>query len=150
MKNKLLLGLILILVGVFFLLKTQISDNFSLFLLLSGVFFLILYLITKVYGLLIPGGILTGLGFGLIYQGKNSALFFIFLGIGFILIYILGLIRGKSPIWPIIPGGILLGIGIYEELLNRGLIPYNFVKKITPYWPVILIIIGLYLIFKKK
>ncbi len=150
MKNRLFLGLILILVGVFFLLKTQIPDNFSLFLLLSGTFFLILYLITKVYGLLVPGGILTGLGLGLTFQGKSSALFFIFLGFGFISIYVLGLIRGKSPLWPIIPGGILLGIGIYEELLNRGLIPYNFVKKISPYWPVILIIIGLYLIFKKK
>lgn len=150
MKNRLFLGLVLILVGVFFLLKTQISDNFSLFLLLSGIFFLILYLITKIYGLLIPGGILTGLGSGLTFQGKSSALFFIFLGLGFISIYILGLIRGKSPLWPVIPGGILLGIGVYEELLNRGLIPYNFVKKISPYWPVILIVIGLYLIFKKK
>lgn len=150
MKNKLFLGLILILLGLFFLLKTQISDHFSLFILLVGVFFLVLYLITKVYGLLIPGGILTGLGFGLIYQDKNNALFFIFLGLGFILIYILGLIRGKSPLWPVIPGGILLGIGIYEELLARGVIPYNFIKKFSPYWPVILIIIGLYLIFKKK
>lgn len=150
MKNKLLLGLILILLGLFFLLKTHISDNFSLFVLLVGVFFIILYLITKVYGLLIPGGILTGLGLGLIYQDRSQALFFIFLGLGFILIYILGLIRGKSPLWPIIPGGILLGMGIYEELLYREVIPYNFVKKISPYWPVILIIIGLYLIFKKK
>ncbi len=150
MKNKLFLGLILILLGVFFLLKTHISDNFSLFLLLVGIFFLILFLITKIYGLLIPGGILTGLGLALIYQNRSSALFFIFFGLGFILIYILGLIKGKSPFWPLIPGGIFLGIGIYEELLNRGIIPYNFIKKISPYWPVILIIIGLYLIFKKK
>lgn len=150
MKNKLLLGLILILLGVFFLLKTQISDHFSLFLLLAGVFFLILYFITKVYGLLIPGGVLTGLGFGLIYQEKSSPLFFIFLGLGFILIYLFGLIKGKSPLWPIIPGGIMLGIGIYEELILRDIIPSTFIKKITPYWPVILIIIGLYLIFKKK
>lgn len=150
MKNKLFLGLILILLGFFFLLKTHISDHFSLFLLLAGVFFLILYFITKVYGLLIPGGVLTGLGFGLIYQDKSSPLFFVFFGLGFILIYIFGLIKGKSPLWPIIPGGILLGIGVYEELLSRDIIPYNFIKKISFYWPIILIIIGLYLIFKKK
>lgn len=150
MKNKLFLGLVLILLGFFFLLRIHISDNFSLFLLLAGIFFLILYVITKIYGILIPGGILTGLGLGLIYQGKSSSIFFIFLGCGFLLIYLLGFMKGKSHPWPLIPGGILLGIGVYEELLLRNIIPYDFIKTISPYWPVILIIIGLYLILKKK
>ncbi len=150
MKNRLILGLIFILFGTFFLLKDQISNYFSLFLLLLGIFFVVIYLITKTYGFLIPGSIFLGIGVGLFLEDKNPAYFLISFGLGFILIYILGFIYKKSPPWPLIPGAIFLGMGIYKILIYRGIIPKGFFEVVLPYWPVVLIIIGIYLILKKK
>ncbi len=150
MKNRLILGLIFILFGTFFLLKNQISDYLSLFLLLLGVFFIVIYLINKKYGFLIPGGILTGIGVGLFLEDKYPPYFLISFGLGFILIYILGLLYKKSPLWPLIPGAIFLGMGIYKILIYRGIIPKGIFETLLPYWPIILILIGIYLILKKR
>lgn len=150
MKNRFLIGLIFLLSGLFFLLKAHISNYFSIFLFLVGILFLILYITLKTYGFLVIGGIASGLGLALLFQYKSKTLFFIFSGLGFLLIYILGFLKKKSPKWPLLPACFLIGIGIYEELQRAGLIPYGIFKEILKYWPVILIIIGLYLIFKKK
>jgi len=98
------------------------------------------YLFRRAYGLLIPGGILLGLGLGSV--GESTFQSFgdikgIGLGVGFVSIYVIHLIYvGKSHWWPLIPGLILIVTGFasaskdFDRLLSVG-------------WPLILIFVGL-------
>jgi hypothetical protein len=133
-------GAILILIGLG-LFALQFLEGFgeaALFFLIGGAF-VAAYLYFRSYGLLIPGGILLGLGLGSV--GESSVLAFgdfgaIGLGIGFVAIYVIALIyEGHSHWWPLIPGLILIVTGFasgtsFERLLSVG-------------WPLILIFVGL-------
>ena len=136
-------GAILILIGVG-LFALQFLEGFGeavVFFLIGGVF-VAAYLYFRNYGLLIPGGILLGLGLGSI--GESSVLAFgdfgaIGLGIGFVAIYVIALAyQGRSHWWPLIPGLILIVTGLasgtsFERLLSVG-------------WPLILVLVGLLLL----
>jgi hypothetical protein len=143
-RNRTAVGAILILLGLAFL-AMQIWEGLGgdLFLFLFGSVFVVGYLVTRNYGLLIPGGILLGIGLGAI--GSDALvglgdLAVIGLGLGFVFIYVVALIyQGRSHWWPLIPGGILIVVGlaqgseIMEQLLSVG-------------WPLVLIFFGLLLL----
>jgi hypothetical protein len=80
-----------------------------------GVGFLLAYAASRRYGLLVPGGILTGLGLGLVVaaQGGPEASVVLGLGLGFLSIFVLDTVagRGDAAWWPLIPGGILAVVG---------------------------------------
>jgi hypothetical protein len=102
------------------------------------------YLYTGTYGLLVPGGILLGLGLGSIgehrfrlFEGDFTLLG---LGIGFATIWLVALLyRRRSHWWPLIPGTILIIAGLragretLEFLLEKG-------------WPLILVFVGLLIV----
>lgn len=139
--GRLVTGAILIVIGLG-LLALQLVQGFGeavLFFLIGGLF-VAGYLYRRSYGLLIPGGILLGLGLGSIGEG---ALFEfgdfeeIGLGLGFIAIYVIALAyEGRTQWWPLIPGGILVITGlatgneVLQHLLSVG-------------WPLILVFVGL-------
>jgi len=133
-------GLILIALGIAFLIMQYFEFGPGLFLTLLGLVFLIPYAFTRSYGLLIPGCILCGIGIGLAFERaamRPDVTVSIGLGLGFIAIFVVQLIvAGASHWWPLIPGAILLIIGLAEtmpqaqQVLERG-------------WPVVLIVIGL-------
>jgi hypothetical protein len=81
----------------------------------AGVGFLVAYLATRRYGLLIPAGILCGLGTGLVVEGQGgpSGAVPLGLGLGFAAIAAVGtaLGDGDAAWWPLIPGGILILVG---------------------------------------
>lgn len=139
-RGRLIPGLILIALGIAFLLMQYFEFGPGLILLLLGVVFLIPYVLTRSYGLLIPGCILAGLGIGLLFGRapmRDDITVPIGLGLGFIAIFVVPLIiAGSSHWWPLIPGGVLVLVGIAEGipqaqvLLEKG-------------WPLILILIGL-------
>lgn len=141
-RAQLIPGLILIVLGVVFLLMQYFDLGPGLFLTLLGLVFLVPYALTRTYGLLIPGCILVGLGVGmLIERGARTELTVLGLGLSFIAIYAIHLIVTRaSHWWPLIPGGILIVIGIADTipqgqvLLEKG-------------WPLILIGIGLAVLF---
>jgi hypothetical protein len=140
-NGRLVTGAILIVLGLG-LLALQFVQGFGeavLFFLIGGLF-VAGYLYRRVYGLLIPGGIFLGLGLGAVGEG---ALFSfadfeaIGLGIGFISIYVIALaFQGRSHWWPLVPGFILVIVGlatgneVFQRLLAIG-------------WPLILVFIGL-------
>lgn len=143
-RNRSTAGAVLVLLGLG-LLALQFVEGFGeavLFFVIGGAF-VAGYLWRRAYGLLIPGGILLGLGLGQL--GANSLMSFgdfsgIGLGLGFVSIYVIALIyEGRSHWWPLIPGLILIVSGFAEgseavaRLLSRG-------------WPLILIFIGLMLL----
>lgn len=80
-----------------------------------GVGFLVAYLATHRHGLLIPGGILVGLGGGLVVasQGGPEEAVVLGLGLGFVSITVLDAMLGdgEAAWWPLIPGGILAVVG---------------------------------------
>jgi hypothetical protein len=139
-RRQIIPGLILIVLGTVFLLTQYFEFGPGLFLALFGLVFLIAYAFTRSYGLLIPGCILAGIGIGLAFERavmRPDVTVSIGLGLGFIAIFVVQLIvAGASHWWPLIPGGILLLVGIAETvpqvqaMLEKG-------------WPVILIVIGL-------
>jgi len=143
-QNSLVAGAILILLGAgFFALQFMQGFGEAVIFFLIGGAFMIGYLFRRAYGLLIPGGILLGLGLGSV--GESTFRSFggiqgIGLGVGFVSIYLIQLIYvGKSHWWPLIPGGVLILTGFasasrdFEHLLSVG-------------WPLILILVGLLLL----
>jgi hypothetical protein len=112
----------------------------ALFLTLLGLVFLIPYVFTRSYGLLIPGCILTGIGIGLVFDRPplgTAIAVPIGLGLGFIAIFVIHLIVARrSHWWPLIPGSVLVLVGIVEGIPQAQVL---FEKG----WPLILVLIGL-------
>ncbi len=117
-----------------------------LFLVLVGGVFAAGYFYKRAYGLLIPAGILIGLGSGLafhdLYSGSfvddESAAFG--LGVGFLLIYVVSLLYERTNRWwPLIPGGVLVIAGFPN---------WEWADQILDYWPVAVMAVGLFLLFR--
>ncbi len=139
-RARLIPGLILIALGIMVLLMQYFEFGPGLFLLLLGLVFLIPYVMTRSYGILIPGCILAGIGIGLMFDRPplgTSITVPIGLGLGFIAIFVVQLIVVHSAHWwSLIPGGILVLVGIAEGVPQAQ----SFIEK---GWPLILVLIGL-------
>ncbi len=117
-----------------------------LFLILVGGVFAAGYFYRKAFGLLIPGGILIGLGSGLAYDDLYSDSFLdgesaaFGLGIGFLLIYVVSLLYERTHRWwPLIPGGLLVIAGFPD---------WDWADEILDFWPVAVMAVGLLLLFR--
>lgn len=156
MKSRLFFGIVLILAGVLWLVKPHIELSGGTFLAGLGLLFLLVWILFSKYGFLVPAGILLGLGTGLwssrmAGEGTGRVLFFLCFGSGFLLIFLLDrLKRSKSPLWPLIPGGVLGGIGGYMAAEQQGWIPPGLAAYLKYLWPVLLIVLGLTLLIRRK
>lgn len=117
-----------------------------LFLILVGGVFAAGYFYKRSFGLLIPGGILIGLGSGLAYEDLYSNSFVdgesvaFGLGLGFLLIYVVSLLYERvNRWWPLIPGGILVVAGFPA---------WEWADQILDFWPVAVMAVGLFLLFR--
>lgn len=136
-------GLVLIGLGVVFFLVQLTGVGAEAIVAVIGGAFLVAYAATRQYGFLVPGGILTGLGLGVIWEtqltsGEGGEVV-IGLGLGFIAIYVIDVLvrRSEALWWPIIPGGILTAIGVLIETEQGGLL-----AGMQWVWPVVLIAVG--------
>jgi hypothetical protein len=146
-RRRVLPGIILIVLGVVFLLAEQGRVGTQSVVTAIGVAFLVAFFYTRNYAFLVPGGILTGLGFGIIYQSQADRGWAVLLGLGlgFVSIYVLDVLTGGrrgGQWWPLIPGGILAFFGLAEASGIMG--------TIGRWWPVLLIAIGIYLLFRRR
>ena len=156
-RNRWLSGVALIVIGVLLLAGQFIKlPSFGqLFLPALGLVFILWGIFTRSGGLLVPGGILTGIGVGtylsetLALEGEaEPGIFLVVFGAGFALITLLSvLFTPDKHYWALIPGGILALIG--AALLVGGA-SLDILEAVGKVWPVALILLGVYVIFKKQ
>ncbi len=158
-RGRVIAGIALILIGALALLA-QVTQSAQLALLapaILGAIFLTWGLITRTFGLLIPGGVLLGIGLGAyLITGSYSylegdaqgGLFMLAFAAGWFLISLLSpLTTDRFQWWPLIPGAIIGAVGL--ALLGGG--PAMQLLQIIGYsWPLILVGIGIYLLFKRR
>jgi hypothetical protein len=141
-----IVGLVLLVVGGAALLAVTTGIGGEVVVAAVGIAFLASYAATRTYGLLIPGGILTGLGTGIVVasQGGPDAAVPFGLGVGFLLIALIDGVHGTRQggwWWPLIPGGILATVGLTELLGARDAGAYIV--------PAVLILVGLALLVRR-
>jgi hypothetical protein len=114
-------------------------------LLLAGGSFIATYFYTEIYGLLIPGGVLFGLGLGSLGEWRDVAVRdpnAVGVGIGFVAIYAIErLYRHRAHWWPLVPGVILVGSGLGARFGEIGPILWRWA-------PAILIVLGVVLVVR--
>jgi hypothetical protein len=139
-------GLVLIGIGVAFLVS-RIVPGAGIYVVLGiGIALLVGFFITRSPGLLIPGGIVSGVGLGIVlteaYGGDvGGGLFLLSLGGGFLLVTLLSALFRPEPAywWALIPGGILVTIGLVTLAGTQG---EQVRQLIGDLWPLALIAIG--------
>ena len=154
-KKNLAGGLILVVIGLIALVSQFVTIHLPINLGLLivpglGALFLVWGILTRNGGLVIPGGILSGVGWGIyaiagpfsIWQGDNEGgIFLIFLGLGFGLITIVTAVFTKETHWwALIPGGIIAFVG--ASILFGGAL-LNVLTFAGKLWPLILILLGI-------
>ncbi|MBE2224263.1 MAG: hypothetical protein IAF02_22175 [Anaerolineae bacterium] len=154
-------GLILIGIGLVALLAQFVDfiswESFGIyFVLLLGVVFYIWGILGREAGLMIPGGILTGIGAGIVVLVNNlipagieeGGLFLVIFGLGWASITVMtAVFTHETQWWPLIPGGIIGFVGL---AVMFGGVFMNLLKTVAVFWPVILIIVGLAVIWQAR
>lgn len=158
-KSNLLPGAALISIGILALAGQFLDVEWvgQFFLLALGAIFLVWGLLSRTFGLIIPGSILTGLGMGVfLVSGPFSSvpelttpaiLLLSFAG-GWVLMSLLSLLTSDGfQAWPLIPAAIMGLLGAAFLAGEEGLKALSLVGQA---WPLILIVIGLYLVLVRK
>jgi hypothetical protein len=154
-KNSLAAGLILVTIGLGMLLF-QLINLPLLFPLVLGTVFLASGIITRKAGLLIPGGIIGGVGLGvLVTQSawaapvgtlQSGGVFLLAFALGWFLIALLSkLFTDETQTWALIPGAIMAVIGGLTLAGEAGL---RILEQAGRFWPAILVLIGLRILYR--
>jgi hypothetical protein len=143
-------GAILIFVGTFFLIANLLpQDVGSSFLLMVGLTFLAAYYLgRRNVGFLIPGGIVSGLGLGVLLTSavlprEYGGIVILCLGLGFIYIWA----SERDHLWSLIPGGILTVLG--AVLVASEVYGAQTAQLLSRWWPLILVGIGLWILLRR-
>jgi hypothetical protein len=133
---------------VVFLVATLVPLGGGVVLLGIGVAFLVARLSTGRYGYAVPAGLLLGLGaFVSLSDGgvlpSDGGWPVAFLGLGFLAIYPMGGRLGSY--WPVIPGAILTALGLVQVEAG-ALAPLVAYAGLARYWPIGLILLGLWVL----
>ena len=146
MRREQVPGIALVVIGATLLLLLQIGAPGEVVVALVGAALLVVYAATRVYGFLVPGGIVTGLGVGLVVEpvlGRPGAPLLGLAG-GFALVALIDrLSAGRRPggWWPLVPGGVLAAIGLAQAIGD--------VAWLARWWPVALIAWGVVLLVRR-
>ncbi len=143
-------GVAFIVLGAFLLVVQNVAIKWLGLAVMPGLalIFMAWGLITRTPGLLIPGGILAGLGVGAIAidmwgaaltEMQQGGIFMLAFAGGWALIVLLSTLIGRTMTWPLIPGGIMLVVSAAAFGINGAQQALELAGRI---WPVIFIIIG--------
>ena len=139
-------GLVIAGIGLFFL-AGQLEPDIGRFVtMFIGLALLAVFVVTRQYGFLVPGSILTGVGIGIVLDSTasgeaESGVMMLAIAGGFLGIWVIGSLYrlAENHWWPLIPGGILTLIGMVQ--LTR-----TDVAGALRLWPVILIVLGAFVL----
>lgn len=153
-RDRVVLAVILIAVGgvgLFTQFVQPTTDVGGWIVLVIGLALMGAFTMTRQYGFLIPAGIMTGLGTGIIvselvnFANKEATggLVVLGLGLGFLSIWAIGSLTRveQNHWWPVIPGGILTIVG-------GALLIGSDAVAILDYWGVAVIAVGLFLLWR--
>jgi hypothetical protein len=152
-------GALLVAIGLLVLLAQNIKGESLglLFLPALGGLFLVAGIIGRQAGFIIPGGILTGIGLGVIFtqspqfanpETAQGGVFFMGFALGWFLIAVLSkLFTPETQWWALIPGAIMALIGGGLMLGGAALNVLEFAGR---WWPLILVGLGLVIIVRRK
>jgi hypothetical protein len=158
-RGKRVAGVGLIAIGLLILVAQFIRSDWLglLFLPALGLVFLVWGSVARSVGLLIPGGILSGIGLGVFLIEKAipgledvgmGGVFFLSFGLGWGLITLLSAIfTDEVHWWPLIPGGILALIG---GMLLVGGVALEVLDLIGRWWPLSLVGLGFWLLLRRN
>lgn len=159
-KNNYIPGAILVIIGLVALFGQFLAQFNLSYLILPGLglAFLVWGIAARQVGFLIPGGILSGIGLGVIMAQSvgglemdsemSGAIFLLSFAAGWGLITLLSAIfTAETHWWPLIPGGIMALIGGALLVGEPAMAVLEFAGRV---WPAILIIIGVYLIWRRR
>jgi hypothetical protein len=142
--RRVMAGAVLVIAGLGLLaLQTFEGLSDATVLMFIASLFIAGYFVRRTYGLLVAGSVIFGVGLGQIGQeifDVSGDVVPMGIGIGFLLIYVIDRItRGETHFWPLIPGGILLVIGLSS-------IGGSFADAASFIWPALLIVGGIVLL----
>lgn len=152
-RRSLVPGVILALLGIFFLLRRSVAfSGPAPVLLLLGAIFLTVSALRAFRGPLLPGGVLLGLGGGFLFQDPLEAYLprwatlLLGLALGFLLVAALDASAGRErrPL-PLVPGVILLCVALGAAVSRRIDLPELF-ASLSGVWPWLLIAAGVVLV----
>ncbi len=158
-RNRAIGGIALILLGLLAFIVQFIDISWLGFLVLPtlALIFAAWGILTRQSGLLIPAGILGGLGLGTYliagpYEGwaddRGAALFMLAFALGWVMIPVLSILFTKDRhLWALIPAAIMAFVGFALLSGDAGLAAITFLGRL---WPLFLIAIGLYIIFRRE
>ena len=143
------LGAILIGLGALLLAGQVIPGAGRYVVLVIGLALLAGFFATRGYGFLVPGGIVTGVGVGILLTEANPSaggLFLLSLAAGFASIWVLGAMfrLREHHWWPLIPAGILATIGVVSLIDQGG--QFRDLSRIA--WPIALVVIGALIVLR--
>ncbi|MFT5196388.1 MAG: hypothetical protein ACI85U_003420 [Candidatus Promineifilaceae bacterium] len=156
-KKNPLAGFGLIVLGMVFLVSQYVNVDGFLVLPALGIGFIGWSILSRNKGLMIPGGIMSGIALGSILAESTlatrlegdagGALFMLSFAAGWFVITILTfLFFNDFQWWPLIPGGIMALIGV--GILSDGVL-LDVLGQVGRFWPIILIAIGLSIVWKQ-
>ncbi len=152
-RRGLTLGIVLALIGAFFLLRRSVTfSGPGPTLLLLGAIFLAVSALRSFRGPLLPGGVLLGLGGGFLLQGALEpwvprwAMLLAGLGAGFLLIAALDRAAGHDRRGPwLTPAVILLGTAAGAAIAHQVNLA-DFFERLVFLWPWLLVAAGVWLV----
>lgn len=152
-RSRLIVGLLLLLLGLFLMLDRFVDFRGGLLIIFMGIGFAAVYYITGQIGFLIPGCLLLGLGLGIavmpVAGGRGrweSFVLFASIAAGFYLVSVLG--GKKAGWWPLIPGTVFLFLGLFVVIVSDPVFRREIWAAVDRYWPIGLIVLGALVIVK--
>lgn len=151
-------GALMIGIGLYLLVAQLIQSEWLGLLIVPGLglAFVLGGLLGRSTGLLVPGGILSGLGagaylvaapFAAASEMAQGGLFLLAFAGGWALIVILSWFIGQRVLWPLIPGGSLAVIGALLLAGSAGVLALEWIGRL---WPLALIAGGVIVLLRRR
>ncbi|MBV9789208.1 MAG: hypothetical protein JOZ51_13585 [Chloroflexi bacterium] len=160
-------GLVLVGIGLMIFLVNRLDLGVMLFPLLGGSF-LLWGVLSRAAGPLVPGGVLSGIGLGVVLKSQfgqlmsdehAGGLFLLGFAVGWLIITLLSRIATDDPQWwALIPGGIMATVGgavllggVWLDLLSWISAAWlSGLSLVGGVWPLGLIALGIFLLWRQR